>query len=152
MYWYDYLKIPCSWNVYKMTITLFLKTLKTVLRITVNFSSLNILWFHLCDLNDFEVKDKAFKTELSYKSKIISVSLFIQVIHIISTGFSVLQTFSGFVCPNFAVKSKSTDTFYPAGLSFFVRLNCFLSNGRPGHLQFYSHSSDKLLFNVNTQN
>ena len=69
----------------------------------------------------------------------------------IGTNFSVLQTFSGFVCPNFnSVNNlqQTLSTFYPAGIEYFSRLNCFISNGRPGHLQFYSYSSDKLLFNV----
>ena len=70
----------------------------------------------------------------------------------IGTNFSVLQTFSGFVCPNFnsihSATAATSTIFYPAGIEYFSRLNCFISNGRPGHLQFYSHSSDKLLFNV----
>ncbi len=55
------------------------------------------------------------------------------------------------MCPNFNLVnnlSQTLSTFYIAEIEYFSRLNCFISNGRPGHLQFYSYSSDKLLFNV----
>ena len=71
-------------------------------------------------------------------------------IHLIGTNLGVIQTFSTFICPNFSsmTSSKDAKTFYPCGLNYFASLNCLISNGKPGHLQFYSFNSDKLLFNV----
>lgn len=37
---------------------------------------------------------------------------------------------------------------FPAGLSFDPRTRGVILNGRPGHLQFYSPSTETLLFNV----
>lgn len=66
---------------------------------------------------------------------------------------AVLQTFCGFLSPGLAQKSlkSSTETLYHTGLNYFSKLNCLVTNGKPGHLQFYSYSSDKLLFNVNNR-
>ena len=69
-------------------------------------------------------------------------------IHLIGTNFNVIQTFSGFLCPNFSNRPKHIDTFYPTGLEYFSHLNSLITNGKPGHLQFYSYNNDKLLFNV----
>lgn len=68
-------------------------------------------------------------------------------IHLIGTNLSVIQTFSTFICPNFS-STKDVRTFYPCGLNYFSNLNCLITNGKPGHLQFYSFNADKLLFNV----
>ena len=70
-------------------------------------------------------------------------------IHIIGTNMSVQQTLCGFLSPKLN-SLKATDTLYHTGLNYFSKLNCLMTNGKPGHLQFYSYSSDKLLFNVNT--
>lgn len=70
-------------------------------------------------------------------------------IHIIGTNMTVQQTFCGFLSPGLGQKSlKSTETLYHTGLNYFQKLNCLVTNGKPGHLQFYSYSSDKLLFNL----
>jgi len=69
-------------------------------------------------------------------------------IHLIGTNLSVIQTFSTFICPNFSSTSKDSNTFYPCGLNYFNNLNCLITNGKPGHLQFYSFNADKLIFNV----
>lgn len=66
----------------------------------------------------------------------------------------VIQTISSFLCPHFQTVNKemlknSNFTLYPTGLNYFNKLNCLVTNGKPGHLQFYSINSDKLLFNVN---
>jgi NET1-associated nuclear protein 1 (U3 small nucleolar RNA-associated protein 17) len=73
-------------------------------------------------------------------------------IHLIGSNLSIMQTFSTFICPNFSscIQSNAENalTFYPCGLTQFSSLNCLITNGRPGHLQFYSFNSDKLLFNL----
>ena len=78
----------------------------------------------------------------------------------IGTNLNVIQTYNNFVCPNFLTNhygKKSSDqdwdelneyTFYPTGLNYFSNLNCLVTNGKPGHLQFYSFTADKLIFNV----
>jgi NET1-associated nuclear protein 1 (U3 small nucleolar RNA-associated protein 17) len=68
-------------------------------------------------------------------------------IHLIGTNLNVIQTFSGFLCPKFCSK-QFNDTLYPVGLKYFKPLNCFITNGKPGHLQFYAFNSDKLIFNL----
>ncbi|CAF0710964.1 unnamed protein product [Brachionus calyciflorus] len=78
-------------------------------------------------------------------------------IHLIGANMKVVQTFSSFLCPNFKTTNKDLVnnmdfTFYPIGLNYFKKLNCIVTNGRPGHLQFYSYSSDKLLFNLDIVN
>lgn len=61
-----------------------------------------------------------------------------------------MQTFGGFICPNFSSMSqKNKNTFFPCGLNYFKNMNALVTNGKPGHLQFYSVNTDKLLFNVN---
>jgi hypothetical protein len=35
-------------------------------------------------------------------------------------------------------KNQTLSTFYLAEIEYFSRLNCFIGNGCPGHLQFYS--------------
>lgn len=65
----------------------------------------------------------------------------------------VIQTISTFLCPHFQTINKeilknSNFSLYPTGLNYFNRLNCLVTNGKPGHLQFFSTNSEKLLFNV----
>ena len=72
-------------------------------------------------------------------------------IHLISQGsttLSVVRTFSSFICANFSSSKNLQRTFYPCGLSYFKYLNCLVTNGKPGHLQFYSFNAEKLIFNV----
>ena len=72
-------------------------------------------------------------------------------IHLIGSNLGIMQTVSSFICPNFSSiqqKNANANTFYPSKLNYFSHLNCMVTNGKPGHLQFYSFSSDKLMFNV----
>ena len=82
-------------------------------------------------------------------------------IQLIGSNLNVIQTISSFLCPNFTIRSSSLKsnnnntssrieepTLYPTGLNYFSRLNCLVSNGKPGHLQFYSYLQEKLLFNL----
>ena len=85
-----------------------------------------------------------------------------KAIHLIGTNLNVIQTYNSFVCPNFLANHKklnkqdwlecNENTFYPTGLTYFAGLNCLITNGKPGHLQFYSYASDKLLFNLDVVN
>ncbi len=61
---------------------------------------------------------------------------------------NVQQTLCGFLSPKFSTKLKPFETLYPTGLNFFPHLNSLITNGTPGHLQFYSKAHDKLLFNL----
>jgi hypothetical protein len=79
--------------------------------------------------------------------------LLFKAIHLLGTNLQVVQTFGGFICPNFSSASARTiahidHTLYPTGLTHFPRLNCVVANGKPGHLQFFSFTNDKLLFSV----
>ena len=77
---------------------------------------------------------------------------FLKAIYVIGTNFNVIQALSSFLCPNFELMTRKNDiesTLYPAGLNYFENLNCLITNGKPGHLQFYSFTADKMLFNVN---
>lgn len=70
-----------------------------------------------------------------------------------ATNLDIVQTFGGFLCANFSAQNTKmiadpNYTLFPAGLTYFNRLNCVISNGKPGHLQFYSIKNEKLLFNV----
>ena len=56
-----------------------------------------------------------------------------------------MQTFSGFVAPNLTVNKQNP---FSTGLTYLSRLNCLVTNGKPGHLQFYMPIYEKLLFNV----
>jgi hypothetical protein len=58
-----------------------------------------------------------------------------------------LQTFSGFIAPIVHLNLKHKNPF-PTGLAYFSRLNCLVTNGKPGHLQFFMQNQEKLLFNV----
>ena len=65
-------------------------------------------------------------------------------IHVIGSNYTILQTFVGFVTPH----AHQHDDPFPCGLSFFPRLNCLVTNSKPGHLQFFMPNQDKLLFDV----
>jgi hypothetical protein len=70
-----------------------------------------------------------------------------------SANLNIIQTIAPFLCPNSssncaAIKSAESVGLYPTGLNYFPAMNCIVTNGKPGHLQFYAHVSEKLLFNV----
>ena len=71
-----------------------------------------------------------------------------------SANLNIIQTIAPFLCPNSssncaAIKSAEPAVgLYPTGLNYFPAMNCIVTNGKPGHLQFYAHVSEKLLFNV----
>ncbi|RNA06715.1 WD repeat-containing 75-like [Brachionus plicatilis] len=78
-------------------------------------------------------------------------------IHLIGANMKVVQTISTFLCPLFQTINKeilknSNFTLYPTGLNYFNKMSCLVTNGKPGHLQFYSINSDKLLFNLDIVN
>ena len=77
----------------------------------------------------------------------ILFNFFFKASHIIGTNFSILQTFSGFIAPNLTANKKNP---FPSGLNYFSRLNCLVTNGKPGHLQFFKPIYEKLLFNVSS--
>ncbi len=56
-----------------------------------------------------------------------------------------MQTFSGLIAPNLAIDKTNP---FPVGLKYFSQLNCLVTNGKPGHLQFFVPYYEKLLFNV----
>lgn len=71
-----------------------------------------------------------------------------------SANLNIIQTIAPFLCPNSSSNSavpKTTEQtgLYPTGLNYFPAMNCIVTNGKPGHLQFYAHVAEKLLFNVN---
>ncbi|XP_069110726.1 WD repeat-containing protein 75-like isoform X1 [Argopecten irradians] len=66
------------------------------------------------------------------------------VIHLLSSNFSVVQVFQGLTKTNLIDKQNG----YPAGLNFDPRSKALVLNGKPGHLQFYSVHSDKQLYNL----
>jgi hypothetical protein len=69
-----------------------------------------------------------------------------------SANLNIIQTIAPFICPNLNATRPPLDiSLYPCALNYFPALNCLLTNGKPGHLQFYAHDSEKLLFNVSSR-
>ena len=64
-------------------------------------------------------------------------------IQVMSNTFVVKQQIQGLTAPFAADQRRVT-----SGLNFDPRTRSLVSNGRPGHLQFYDVHSDTQLFNV----
>ena len=73
--------------------------------------------------------------------------MFSKASHVIGTNLSILQSFSGFIVPITYFDQKNP---FPTGLAYFSRLTCLVTNGKPGHLQFFMQNQEKLLFNVSS--
>lgn len=115
--------------------------------------SVNNTIYVLGHLDNCKLICKTNNNIIIHKKMITFVDLAMHLIN--SSNFNILQTISGFLCPalknnvnNSSNLTSFEQTLYPAGLSYFAPLNCIVANGKPGHLQFYSFDSEKLLFNV----
>ncbi|XP_060080340.1 WD repeat-containing protein 75-like [Ylistrum balloti] len=67
------------------------------------------------------------------------------VIHLLTSSFSVAQVYQGLTKSQLSTKQQH---FYPAELNFDPRSKALVLNGKPGHLQFYSVHNDTQLYNL----
>ena len=73
---------------------------------------------------------------------------FISVIQVITNSFKVVQIITGLTRRYL----KQENSYFLTGLLLDPRSHALVTNGRPGHLQFYSLHSDKQLYNVRILN
>ena len=66
-------------------------------------------------------------------------------IQLIGSNFKVLQHYQGLTM---AYLGQQLKRLIPVGLQLDPKKQALVTNGRPGHLQFYSLQKDKQLFNV----
>ncbi|CAC5376728.1 NAN1 [Mytilus coruscus] len=67
------------------------------------------------------------------------------VIKLITNKFDVKQVYQGLTCAHLSVQKKHP---VPAGLHYDPRSKALVTNGKIGHLQFYSVTNDKHLYDV----
>ena len=69
----------------------------------------------------------------------------VTVVNLISNTFKLLQVYQGLTVGHL-VAQKTTPA--PCGMVYDPRTKCLVTNGKPGHLQFYNVETDKQLYNV----
>ena len=69
------------------------------------------------------------------------------MIQIVTSNLSVTQCYQGLTQGHSRSSGKPAPCV-PAGLHFDPRSSALITNGKPGHLQFYSVQKDKQLYNV----
>ena len=69
----------------------------------------------------------------------------VTVVNLISNTFKLLQVYQGLTVGHLVAQKTNPA---PCGMVYDPRTKCLVTNGKPGHLQFYNVETDKQLYNV----